>query len=111
MWYFKCLRVRTVAQGSFSPPGAGGPHILRSKELRTGGPGRDNGDMKSLIWAMKAEGWWPTKGLSGVDRTHTEEGKALAGWQGFVPPGQICSGLSLSPHPEHMSSARTAVPL
>jgi hypothetical protein len=55
---------------------------------------------------VKAEGWWPTKQLSGVDVPYTEEGKALARWQDFVPPGQSCSGLLLSPHPEHMSSTQ-----
>lgn len=82
-------------------------HILGSKGLGTGGSGRgDSRDMKSLVWAIKAEGWWSRKGLSGVDVAYIEEGKAPARWQDSVPPGQICFGLSLSPHPEHRSSAR-----
>lgn len=67
---------------------------------------RGNRNMKSLIWATKAEGWWPTKGLSGVDVAYTEEEKALARWQDFVPPEKTCSGLSLDPHLEHMSPTR-----
>lgn len=67
--------------------------------------GRQQG-YEVVVWAIKVEGWWSRKGLSGVDVAYIEEGKAPARWQDSVPPGQICFGLSLSPHPEHMSSAR-----
>lgn len=42
-------------------------HILGSEGLGTGGSGRgDSRDMKSLVWAIKAEGWWSRRDLVGL---------------------------------------------
>lgn len=79
-------------------------HTLRSKGLGQEILGERQQGYEALD--LSYEGWWPTKGLSGVSVAYTEERKALARCQDFVPPGKICSGLSLSPHPEHMSSTR-----